>query len=53
MPPPGMEQATPCFPACRSNSDIETVNMLLIFYTILYATINQHVWQCMYESDFC
>ena len=54
MPPPGMEPATPCFPAYRSNhSDNETVNDLLNIYTTFYATINQHVWQCMYEIDFC
>ena len=50
----GIEPATPCFPACRSNhSTIGTVNdMLLKLLHFFYATINQYVWQCMYEIDF-
>ena len=54
MAPPGIEPATPCFPACRINhSDIGTINdMLLNFYTTFYTAINQHVWQSMYEIYF-
>ena len=47
MPPPGIEPATSCFPACHSyKSAVGTVK------SSFYGTINQHVWQCMFEIDF-
>ena len=43
MPPPGIEPATPCYPACPSNhSAIGVVDdMNKTFTVLIYATIQQ------------
>ena len=55
MLPPENEPTTPYFPTCCFyHSAVGTVNdmLLKLLHFFFDDTINQHVWQCMYEIDF-